>query len=200
MAKWKAVRVKQELVEEVEKEVEKSDYKGLSEFVSDAIQHRLQTLAKQRVSEYLERDKIIEHLQSQAQLLYTPKHIWAQMTPQGNVELGITDYFQIQLKEIVNIRTDMIGEKVSKDEPFGVVESWWFTFDLYSPLNGKIISINKEVIENPFMLNANPSLWIVKIQPEDAEISSWMNSLLSLQQYQKLAAKPRAQLEGQLQW
>ncbi|MDH5448952.1 MAG: hypothetical protein OEY24_04720 [Candidatus Bathyarchaeota archaeon] len=199
MAKWKAVRVKQELVEEVEKEVKKSDYKGLSQFVSDAIQHRLQSLAKQRVSEYLERDRIIRPLQSQPQLLYTQKHIWAQMAPQGNVELGITDYFQAQLKEIVNIRTDIVGEKVSKNEPFGVAESWWFTFDLYSPLNGKIISINKKVIENPFMLNANPSLWIVKIQPEDAEVSSWMNGLLSLQKYQKLVARPRAQLEGQLQ-
>lgn len=199
MAKWKAVRVKQELVEEVKKEVEKSDYKGLSQFVSDAIQHRLQTLAKQRVSEYLERDRIIKPLQSQAQLLYTPKHIWAQITPRGNVELGITDYFQTQLKEIVNIRTDTVGEKVSKDEPFGMAESWWFTFDLHSPLNGKIISINKKVIENPFMLNAKPSLWIVRIQPEDAEISSWMNCLLSLQKYQKLVTKPRAQLEGQLQ-
>jgi glycine cleavage system H protein len=199
MAKWKAVRVKQELVEEVKREVEKSNYKGLSQFVSDAIQHRLQTLAKQRVSEYLERDKIIKPIQSHAQLLYTRKHIWVQMTPQRNVELGITDYFQTQLKEIVNIRTDTIGEKVSKDEPFGVVESWWFTFDLYSPLNGEIISINKEIIKNPFMLNANPSLWIVKIQPEDAEVSSWMNGLLGLQKYQSLVAKPRAQLEGQLQ-
>jgi glycine cleavage system H protein len=199
MAKWKAVRVRQELVEEVEKEVEKSDYKGLSQFVSDAIQHRLQTLAKQRVSEYLERDKIIEPLQFKAQLLYTPKHIWAQMTPQGNVELGITDYFQTQLKEIVNIRTDMIGEKVYRDKPFGVAESWWFTFDLYSPLNGKIISINQEIIENPFMLNATPSLWIVKVQPEDEAVSSWMNDLLSLQKYQKLVAEHRAQLEGPLQ-
>jgi glycine cleavage system H protein len=199
MAKWKAVRVRQELVEEVEKEVEKSDYKGLSQFVSDAIQHRLQTLAKQRVSEYLERDKIIEPLQFKAQLLYTPKHIWAQTTPQGNVELGITDYFQTQLKEIVNIRTDMIGEKVYRDKPFGVAESWWFTFDLYSPLNGKIISINQEIIENPFMLNATPSLWIVKVQPEDEAVSSWMNDLLSLQKYQKLVAEPRAQLEGPLQ-
>jgi glycine cleavage system H protein len=199
MAKWKAVRVRQELVEEVEKEVEKSDYKGLSQFVSDAIQHRLQTLAKQRVSEYLERDKIIEPLQFKAQLLYTPKHIWAQTTPQGNVELGITDYFQTQLKEIVNIRTDMIGEKVYRDKPFGVAESWWFTFDLYSPLNGKIISINQEIIENPFMLNATPSLWIAKVQPEDEAVSSWMNDLLSLQKYQKLVAEHRAQLEGPLQ-
>jgi len=185
MAKWKAVRVKQELVEEVEKEVKKSEYKGFSQFVSDAIQHRLQILAKQRVSEYLERDRVVRTPQLQAQLFYTPKHVWAKITPQGNVEVGITDYFQEQLKEIVNVRTGTVGENVSKDRPFGVAESWWFTYDLHSPLNGKIVAVNKKVIDNPFMLNADPSVWIVKVQPEYSEVDSWTAALLSPQRYQK---------------
>ena len=76
MAKWMGVRVKQELIEEVKKEVEKSGYKGLSEFVSEAIQQRLQELAKQRVGEYLERDKAVSIPQSQGQLLRTSDNIW----------------------------------------------------------------------------------------------------------------------------
>jgi len=190
MAKWKAVRVKQELVEEVEKQVKKGEYKGLSQFVSDAIQHRLQILAKQRVSEYLERDRVIRTPQLQAQLFYTSKHVWAKITPQGNVEVGITNYFQEQLKEIVNIRTEVVGEEVNKIEPFGVIESWWFTYDLYSPLDGKVVSVNKKVIDNPFILNVDPSLWIMRIQPKSMEANSWMNNLLSLQKYQKIVAKP----------
>ena len=192
MPKRKAVRVRQELLEEVKKEVEKSDYKSLSEFVSDAIRVRLQTLAKERIPEYLERDRKSRVPQLQAQLFYTPKHICAQATPQGNVKMGITDYFQDQLKEIVNIRTDEAGEKVSKDESFGVVETWWFTYDLYSPLNGKIVSINKKVIEDPFVLNVDPYQWILDVQPEYREVDSWMSGLLSLGEYRKLVTK----LEG----
>ncbi len=187
MKKWKAVKVKQELIDQVEKEVQRSEYKNLSEFVSDAIQQRLQTLTKQRVSEYLERDKAA--LIPQAHLFYTPNHIWAKMTPEGTVEIGITENFQTQAKEIVNVRTDIAGEEVSKNAPFGVAESWWFTYDLYAPLNGKITETNSKVIEEPFILNADQSQWIVKIQPRAEEIDSWMKDLLTAQRYQKLAVK-----------
>jgi glycine cleavage system H protein len=183
MGKWKAVRIKQELVDEVRKEVEKSEYKGLSEFVSEAIQNRLQELAKQRVTQYLERDKAARVIQSQ--VLYSPRHLWAQMTTEGYVEIGVTEHFQKLLKEIVNIRTDNVGIDVSKNEPFGVAESWWFTYDLYSPLDGKIVAVNEKVAEDPLLLNADPSTWIVKVQPQSTK--SWANDLLGSQDYQKLA-------------
>jgi glycine cleavage system H protein len=189
MAKWKAVRVKQELVEQVRKEVERNEYKGLSDFVSEAIKQRLQTLTKQRVSEYLERDQIARTPQLQGQLLYTPQHIWAKMTPEGLVEVGLTDYFQTQLKEIVNIRTETLGQLVSKDKTFGMAESWWFTYDLYSPINGAIAAINEEVIDNPFILNVDPATWIVKIQPTPTETNSWMTPLLDAPKYQELITK-----------
>jgi hypothetical protein len=85
MKKWKAVRVKQELVDQAKKEVARSDCKSLSEFVSEAIQHRLQALAKQRVMEYLERDKAARTSELQARLFCTPKHVWARMIPGGVV-------------------------------------------------------------------------------------------------------------------
>jgi len=192
--KWKAVKIRQELLEEIKRELKKSQYPSFSEFVSEAIRLRMQTLAKERIQEYLERDRKSRILQLQAQLFYTPKHIWAQPTAQRNVKIGITDYFQAQLKEIVNIRTDEAGEKVSKDEPFGVVETWWFTYDLYSPLNGRIVSVNKKVIDDPFILNADPYQWIVEVQPEPTEVHSWTYGLLSLGEYKKLVTK----LEGRL--
>ena len=194
MPKWKAVRIRQELLEGVKEEVEKSQYQSLSEFVSEAVRLRLQKLAKERVSEYLERDRKSRILYRRHPLFYTPKHIWVQTTLQRNVKIGITDYFQAQLKEIVNIQTDKAGEKVSKDEPFGVIETWWFTHDLYSPLNGKIVSVNKKVIDDPFILNADPYQWIVEVEPTHTEVNSWMNGLLSLGEYKKLVTK----LEGRL--
>ena len=192
MAKWKTVRVRQELVEEAKKEVERGQYQSLSEFVSEAIRLRMQKLTKERVSEYLERDRYSRVPQLQAQRFYTPKHIWTQTTPQGNVKIGITDYFQGQLKEIVNIRTDEAGGNVSKDEPFGVVETWWFTYDLYSPLNGKIAAVNKKISDDPFTMNVDPYQWIVEVEPAHTEVNSWMNGLLSLGEYKKIVTR----LEG----
>jgi len=189
MPKRKAVRVQQELLDEIRKEVAKSEYRSLSEFVSDAIRLRLQTLAKERVQEYLERDRKSRYPELQSRLLYTPRHIHVQPTLQGNGRIGITDYFQSQLKAIVNIQTYNVGDKVSRDEPFGVVETWWFTYDLYSPLNGKIVSINKEVIEDPFVLNVEPSQWILEVQPEYSEADSWMNGLLDLEDYEELVTR-----------
>ena len=187
MAKLKAVRVRQELLEEAKKEVEKSQYPSLSEFVSEAIRLRLQTIAKERISEYLERERMISKLPGQ--LFYTPKHIWAQATPQRNVKIGVTDYFQGQAKEIVHIKTDEVGEKVSKDEPFGVVETWWFVYDLYPPLNGKIVAVNNIVIDDPFTLNVDPYQWIVEIEPTHTEVNSWTNGLLGSGEYKKLVTK-----------
>jgi len=192
MQKWKTVRIRQELVEEIKREAKKKQYQSLSEFVSEAIQLRMQKLAKERIPEYLERDRSSRIHQLQAQLFYTPEHICAQVTPQGTIKLGITDYFQSQLKDIANVQTHELEVEVSKGEPFGVVETWWFVHDLYCPLNGKIISVNKKVIDNPFILNANPYLWIVEVQPKPEKANSWMNGLLSLGEYTKLITR----LEG----
>ncbi len=184
--KWKSVRIRQELVEEMKKEVRKTQHQSLSEFASEAIRSRLQTLTNERVREYLERDKSSRITQLQAELLYAPRHVWAQLTPQRTVRIGVTDYFQKQLKEIANIRTDEAGENVSKDEPFGVVETWWFTYDLHSPLNGKIVSVNRKVIDDPFSLNADPYQWVVEVQPESTEADSWTKGLLTLPKYREL--------------
>jgi glycine cleavage system H protein len=189
MQKWKTVRIRQELVEEIEKEVEKKEHQSLSDFVSEAIRQRMQTLTKERVSEYLERDKYSRAPQLKTQVFYTPKHVWAQATSQRNVKIGITDYFQKQAKEIVYIKTDRVGEKVSKDEPIGVVETWWFVYDLYPPVNGKIVSINKTVIDDPFTLNADTHQWIMEIEPTHTEAYSWMNGLLGSGEYEKLVTK-----------
>jgi len=189
LTKWKAVRVRQELVQEAKTEVERGQYKGLSEFVSEAIQKRLQTIAKERISEYLERDKRSRILYQTNTLLFTEKHIFAQATPQNTVKVGITDYFQDQLKEIVNIQTNKVGEKVSKDETLGVVETWWFTYDLFSPLNGKIVAVNKKIMDNPFILNADEYQWILEVEPKHKEVNSWMNGLLSHEEYNRLVTK-----------
>lgn len=199
MPKWKAVRVRQELLEEAKKEVKKSQYPSLSEFVSEAIRLRLQTLTKERVSKYLERERVISKLQEQR--FYTPKHIWVKLTPQGNVELGVSDYFQSQLEGIVHVETLKAGENVTKEKPFGMVETvaWWWIHDLYSPIDGKIVKVNKAVIDDPFILNGDPYQWIVEVQPKNPEstrahpeFDKELDELLGSEEYKKLITKLEA--------
>jgi glycine cleavage system H protein len=143
------------------------------------------------------------------QLFYTSKHIWVKLTAQGNVELGVSDYFQSQLEGIVHVETLKAGEKVTKEEPFGMVETvaWWWIHDLYSPIDGKIVKVNKAVIDDPFILNGDPYQWIVEVQPTNRELAGAqpeldkeLDELLSFQEYKKLITKlevrPRSPLSN----
>ena len=189
MGKWKTVRVQHEIVEEAKKEVETGKYRSLSDFVSDAIKTRLQTLTDERIPEYLERDRSSRIRQLQTQLRYTPTHLCVYVTPQHTVQIGITEHFQRQLREIVNILTADVGETVTKDEPFGVVESWWFTHDVNSPLNGTIVAVNQAVLADPFLLNLDPYQWIVEVKPRLIFGDSWMRGLLTFSEYEQLVTQ-----------
>ena len=189
MGKWKTVRVQHELAEEAEKEVETGKYRSLSAFVSDAIKTRLQTLTEERIPEYLERDRSSRTRQLQTRLRYTTTHLCVDVTPQYTVRIGITEHFQRRLREIVNILTADVGETVTKDEPFGVVESWWFTHDLESPLNGTIVAVNQAVLADPFLLNLDPYQWIVEVKPRLIFGESWMRGLLTFSEYEQLVTQ-----------
>jgi len=133
-------------------------------------------------------------LQLQGQLLYTPKHIWLKSTLRGNIQLGITNYFQSQHEGIVHIETLHVDEHVSKNKSWGNVETvaWWWIHDLYSPIDGKLVKVNQKVSDDPYVLNDDPYQWIVEVQPDDPEVKAWMNQLLSFEEYLKLTIK----LEG----
>ena len=196
MGKSKNVRVRQELLEEVEKEVEKEQYQSLSEFVSEAVQSRLESAAKERVSEYFERDKQSRVEAVEGQLGYTHKHTWVEKTTQGNLRVGVTDYFSSKLKGVVYVGTGELGDDVFKDQPFGTVETvagWPFVIhDVISPINGKIVKINKEVVDDPYLLNGNVLQWIAEIQPNSTNPRNELERLLNLEEYKKLLAELEA--------
>jgi glycine cleavage system H protein len=129
-------------------------------------------------------------------LLYTKKHTWAQITPEGNIRVGVTDYASNHLKGIANIMTDSIGTQMKAMKPFGVAETWMFMFDLYAPVSGKITSINKEAKNDPSIINADPYErgWIIEIAPEKDLLQKELQKLLSLKEYQQLLQT----LEGRL--
>lgn len=195
MPKWKTVRVKLELASAAKKtlearaRIEKSPYQSLSDFVSEAIRLRLDEL--QQSHEKIAQ-KLAEYPLIQERLLYTPNHMWTMVTPGGKVSIGLSDYAQEHLKGIVDIQTHPVGYKVKKGEPFGVVETWMFMFDLYSPVSGEITKINKHLQNEPNMINKNPQeiIWIVEIKPNNIiTLEEELRDLMGIAHYKRWILK-----------
>ena len=108
------------------------------------------------------------------ELKYTKEHEWIKIED-GIAIVGITDFAQGELGELVYIEVDTVGERVEKDEVFGTIEAVKTTSDLFMPVTGKIIEFNKELDENegdnPGLINSDPygEGWIVKIEIENSE-------------------------------
>lgn len=116
--------------------------------------------------------------------LYTQEHEWAHIENDDIAIIGITDFAQESLGEIVFVELPELGRHLNKDEAFGVVESIKSVSDLYAPVSGEVIAINEELTQSPETLNAQPfESWLVKIKMSNKDEK---NSLLSADRYQKI--------------
>ena len=191
MTKWKTVRVRQELMAAVKRTLETGQYRSLSEFVSEAIRLRLDEL-KQNHEEIA--GKKVECPVIHERLLCSPNHIWVMVTPEGNIRVGLSDYAQTRLKGMVSIQTRQVGCEVNKEKPFGFIETWMFMFDLYAPVSGKIIKINKALQDEPSIVNEDPyeAGWIAEIKPNNIiTLEEELRDLMGPQQYKMWVAKLR---------
>ena len=194
MSEWKTVSIRQELIKEIERLLRTGRYRSVSEFVSEAIRLRLEELMR---AEGIPAAKREELLAIPEQLLYTPKHTWAQITPEGNIRVGVSDYAQRHLKGIASIMTESVGKEIAKMDPFGVAETWMFMFDLYAPVSGKIVKVNEQLKDKPYLVNEDPygEGWIIEIKPKNSlTLEEELKSLLSSREYNKWVSK----LEGRL--
>lgn len=115
-------------------------------------------------------------------LKYTAEHEWVRV--EGKIAtVGITDYAQDQLGDIVFIELPEEGEQVVGGESFGVVESTKSVSDLYAPVSGKVIECNDPLLESPETLNEDPYLegWMIKIEMSDPK---QLDQLLDANAYQ----------------
>ena len=120
------------------------------------------------------------------ELRYTKDHEWARL--EGDVVyVGITDYAQGELGEIVFVDVDTEGESLSAEEVFGSIEAVKTVSDLLLPLEGEILEINPDLEDSPELVNSDPygKGWIVKIKPANADD---VEGLLSADDYKKLIA------------
>lgn len=101
-------------------------------------------------------------------LHYTKEHEWVSI--EDNIAtIGITDFAQESLGDVTYIQLPKEGEQVSKNDPFGVVESVKAVSDLYSPVTGRVIEVNQPLLEAPELVNQDPYTdgWMLKVELKD---------------------------------
>ena len=115
-------------------------------------------------------------------LKYTKEHEWVRVEGNGIAVIGITDFAQAELGELVYIEVDTVGDSIGKDEVFGTVEAVKTTSDLFMPLSGEVLEFNSDLDEsegdNPGLINEDPyeGGWIVKIKISDeSELEALMD-------------------------
>ncbi len=118
-------------------------------------------------------------------LRYTKEHEWVRLE-NGTVRVGITDFAQEQLHEIVMVELPSVGTKVEADEKFGTVDSVKATSDLFAPVAGEIVAANEALEEAPELANNDPygEGWMIVIKPADPKA---IENLLTPEAYEKLA-------------
>ena len=104
------------------------------------------------------------------ELRYTKEHEWAQVVGGGRVRVGITDYAQDALGDVVYVDIPEVGTEVAAGQPFGEVESTKSVSDVYSPVSGTVIERNERLGEQPGLVNDDPygDGWMVVIDVGDA--------------------------------
>jgi len=119
--------------------------------------------------------------------LYTKEHEWILLKKNNTATIGITNYAQKQLGDIVFVELPEIGKEFSKGEEIAVVESVKAASEVYSGVSGKIIEVNKNIINKPQVVNEDPEDkgWFVKIEISDLEE---IEEFMSLKNYQTFCA------------
>ena len=99
---------------------------------------------------------------------YTDEHEWARIT--GDIDrVGVSDYAQDQLGDIVFVELPAVGDTIARGEVFGTLESVKAVSELYLPLSGEVVAVNTALTDAPELINQDPyAAWIIEVRPTDA--------------------------------
>lgn len=116
---------------------------------------------------------------------YTKEHEWAKKVEDGLFAVGVTDYAQAQLHEIVYVELPEVDTEVAQFEAIGAVESVKAVSDTYCPIAGKIVEVNEDLLDSPEYINEDPygEGWIVKIEPSNLEAD--LANLMDAEKYKE---------------
>jgi glycine cleavage system H protein len=118
------------------------------------------------------------------ELRYSEEHEWVKVEG-DKIRIGITDFAQHELGDIVFVELPEVGDELKADEPFGSVESVKTVSELYAPISGKIVAVNEDLSDDPQFVNESPyeKAWMVIIEPTDV---SEVDKLMSAEQYEEM--------------
>ncbi|MFS0879066.1 glycine cleavage system protein GcvH [Metabacillus niabensis] len=118
------------------------------------------------------------------ELRYSEEHEWVKVEG-DKVRIGITEFAQSELGDIVFVELPEIGAEIKANEPFGSVESVKTVSELYAPISGKVVEINEELDDNPEFVNEFPyeKAWMVVIEPSNI---ADVDNLMTAEQYEKM--------------
>ena len=121
-------------------------------------------------------------------LYYTKEHEWAKKLDDGNVAVGIDDYAQSQLHEIVFVELPEVDAEVAQGGALGAVESVKAVSDMYAPVGGKVVEVNEELLDSPELINDDTygEGWIAKIEPSSLEAD--LAKLMDAEKYKAFLA------------
>jgi len=120
-----------------------------------------------------------------ADLYYTEEHEWVKRTGDDTVRVGITDYAQSALGDVVFVQLPDVGADVTAGESFGEVESTKSVSDLYAPVSAKVVAVNGDLEANPQLVNSDPygEGWLVDLQLDAAAADDSLRGLLDADGY-----------------
>ena len=120
-------------------------------------------------------------------LRYSREHEWV-LVEEDAVTIGITDYAQEQLGDVVFVEFPELDTQLTKDEPFSVVESVKAVSDIYAPVSGRVTEVNTELTNSPETVNEDPygDAWLVQIEISDPEE---LDSLMTAEDYEQFIEK-----------
>ncbi|CAM3734798.1 glycine cleavage system protein GcvH [Mycobacterium frederiksbergense] len=118
-------------------------------------------------------------------LQYTAEHEWVRRTGEDTVRVGITDYAQAALGDVVFVQLPDVGAAVAAGDAFGEVESTKSLSDLYAPITAKVVAVNGELEGSPELVNSDPygAGWLVELQTDTAAPAGPLPDLLDADGY-----------------
>ena len=118
------------------------------------------------------------------ELRYSEEHEWVKVEGE-KVRIGITDFAQSELGDIVFVELPEVGDEVKADEPFGSVESVKTVSELYAPISGKVVEINEDLDDSPESVNESPyeKAWMIVVEP--ANVAD-VENLMTAEQYEEM--------------
>ena len=118
-------------------------------------------------------------------LQYTAEHEWVRPAGEDTVRVGITDYAQAALGDVVFVQLPEVGAEVTAGDSFGEVESTKSLSDLYAPITAKVVAVNGELEGSPELVNSDPygAGWLVELQTDGGALASALSELLDADGY-----------------